>query len=156
MQLGNHQKSFVQKEIVQFYDFDSASQSNLNAYSQYPSRRIGVKSSHSRRAQRCVLARTGVRSAFFLYCVSFFCAHHGVGHQMLLYKHQGDFSGPFFVMIKLFLQIVLCTKCLYTGFRAFSTCFADDTEHFLITFRVCGTVAVHKSCRFIGVRSIWR
>jgi len=34
---------------------------------------------------------------------------------MLVYKLKGDFSLPFYVFIKLFLIMVLCTRCLYTS-----------------------------------------
>jgi hypothetical protein len=43
---------------------------------------------------------------------------HGVGHQMLVYKLQGELVVPFFVSIKQFLQTGLRTKRLYTSFRA--------------------------------------
>ena len=44
-------------------------------------------------------------------------SHHAVGHQMLAYKVLGDSSLPFLVFIKLFIIMLLCTKCLYTSFR---------------------------------------
>ena len=33
---------------------------------------------------------------------------------------------------------------------------SHNIRQFLITMRVCGTLAVHKSFGFVGVRSIWR
>jgi hypothetical protein len=37
---------------------------------------------------------------------------------MLVYKLQGDFSGPFVVLMRLFLIMLSGIKCLYTSFRA--------------------------------------
>jgi len=38
--------------------------------------------------------------------------------KMLAYKLQGDFRGPFLVLVNLFLIVVLGIRCLYTSFRA--------------------------------------
>ena len=58
-----------------------------------------------------------VRFYTYAECYVFSSVPDVVRHQMLIYKLQGDVHWPFFVFIKLFLSIMLGTKCLYTGFR---------------------------------------
>jgi hypothetical protein len=41
-----------------------------------------------------------------------------VMHQTFVYKLQGDVIVSFFAFMKLFLIMMLYTKCLYTSFRA--------------------------------------